>query len=448
MGTILGHSPASPTFPASRSFASPHLPVFSTLYAHPQQRPALLPVLSLRMTTALTDPAPPAPLTRRPADPGLAIDLTDVAKTYGQKVHALRGVAMQVHRGEIFGLLGPNGAGKSTLVKILTTVISPTRCQGTVLGNPVGHKPTLARIGYLPEHHRFPEYLSGRQVLEYFAALSLVSRRERKQRASELLDLVGMTRWEHMKVRKYSKGMRQRIGVAQALMMNPDLVILDEPTDGVDPVGRRDIRNILLEQRRLGKAVFVNSHLLSELEVVSDRCAIMVQGKVWAQGTVDELTSDGIRYEIQVRLPAGAAEDHLATTLSRVFAGNVSLPLQFNSSSSTAASTLPPPANLATPSTPNAPPAPPPLAGTLALPGRGSSLPLFVTPSTVSVETTDPADAQPVLDALRAAGLVVSSFRESRPSLEDLFMKAVTDPSTGKTLGPGAAENSKNGGAK
>src|SRR5689334_8876662 len=126
---------------------------------------------------------------------GLALDLTNVAKTYRGRVRALQGISMQVHRGEVFGLLGPNGAGKSTLVKILMTVIKPSRAQGTMLGNPVGHKPTLARVGYLPEHHRFPEYLTGGQVLDFYGALAKVPRRDRRARSARLLELVGMTDW-------------------------------------------------------------------------------------------------------------------------------------------------------------------------------------------------------------------------------------------------------------
>ena len=216
-----------------------------------------------------------------------AINLVDIHKTYRGKVHALRGVSLEVNDGEIFGLLGPNGAGKSTLVKIIMTVIYPTRASGTVLGLPIGHIDGLRKIGYLPEHHRFPGYLTGSQVLNYFSALSDVDRSTRKKRSSELLHRLGLGDWGKKKISTYSKGMLQRLGIAQALMNKPQLLILDEPTDGVDPVGRREIRDLLSELKAEGHAIFLNSHLLSELEMVCDRVAIMVKGKVTMQGTID-----------------------------------------------------------------------------------------------------------------------------------------------------------------
>ncbi len=229
-----------------------------------------------------------------------AINLVDIHKTYRGKVHALRGVSLEVNDGEIFGLLGPNGAGKSTLVKIIMTVIYPTRASGTVLGLPIGHIDGLRKIGYLPEHHRFPGYLTGSQVLNYFSALSDVDRSTRKKRSSELLHRLGLGDWEKKKISTYSKGMLQRLGIAQALMNKPQLLILDEPTDGVDPVGRREIRDLLSELKAEGHAIFLNSHLLSELEMVCDRVAIMVKGKVTMQGTIDSLTNESKRIEIEV----------------------------------------------------------------------------------------------------------------------------------------------------
>jgi len=226
------------------------------------------------------------------------VDLIDVHKTYGRGVQALRGVNIQVGRGEIFGLLGPNGAGKTTLVKIMMTVVRPTRAMGTILGRPLGHRGKLARTGYLPENHRFPGYLTGMQVLDYYAALAKVPRVTRRANAPKLLDRMGIAKWADMRVDKYSKGMLQRLGIAQALMNDPELVVLDEPTDGLDPVGRRDVRQLLLELRKQGTTVFLNSHLLSELEMVCDRVTILVDGLVARQGRLADLTERTVEYRI------------------------------------------------------------------------------------------------------------------------------------------------------
>jgi ABC-2 type transport system ATP-binding protein len=228
----------------------------------------------------------------------LAVDLIDVHKTYPRNVQALRGVNIQVRRGEVYGLLGPNGAGKTTLVKIIMTVVRPTRLLGTILGRPLGHRGKLARIGYLPEDHRFPGYLTGAQVLDHYAALGKVPGSVRGPRARELLERMNIARWADTRVDKYSKGMLQRLGVAQALMNDPELLVLDEPTDGLDPVGRRDVRNLVIELKRQGRTVFLNSHLLSELEMVCDRVAILVDGLVARQGTLQELTERTIDYRI------------------------------------------------------------------------------------------------------------------------------------------------------
>lgn len=315
-----------------------------------------------------------------------AIELSGVEKVYKGRVHALRGVDLTVHPGEVFGLLGPNGAGKSTLVKILMTVIRPTACRGTVLGKPVGHRPTLARIGYLPEHHRFPPYLKGRQVLEFFAAMSGVPRRQRRRRSGELLELVGMTGWSEKKIGGYSKGMRQRIGIAQSLMNDPELVLLDEPTDGVDPVGRREIRQILAHLRSEGRAVFLNSHLLSEIEMVCDRVAIMVQGKVLRQGTIGELTEGMGGYSITTT--TALTEEHHGVVRT----------------------------------------------------AAGERETVFES-TRVLIQTRDPGEVQPAIDALRARGVVLASVAPVRISLEDLFMQTVeADESHGR---PGAAQNRK-----
>ncbi len=329
-----------------------------------------------------------------------AIDLAHVTKIYRagfrkQGVHALRGIDMRVRRGEIFGLLGPNGAGKSTLVKILMTVISPTRADGTLLGLPVGHKATLAKVGYLPEHHRFPEYLTGAQVVDFYAAMCGMPRAERRKRTGALLELVGMREWANAKVGGYSKGMRQRVGIAQALAGDPELVVLDEPTDGVDPVGRRDIREVLQRIKAEGRTVFLNSHLLSELEMVCDRVAILVQGTVSSQGTIDELTVDQARYEVEVQ---GIEDAEVRAKVDGVVAR---------------------------------------AAANSVVPGKAAR----VTGHAIVLPGAEASHVQPVIDALRRENLLIKAVRPVRPSLEDLFMQAVTDPNTGKTLLPGARKD-------
>ncbi len=355
---------------------------------------------------------------------GLVIDLHHVAKTYRGRIRALCGIDMQVRRGEVFGLLGPNGAGKSTLVKILMTVIRPTECRGTMLGEPVGHKATLAKVGYLPEHHRFPPYLTGAQVVSFYGALAGVPRADRRRRTAELLELVGMKDWAKKKVGSYSKGMRQRIGIAQSLVNSPEIVLLDEPTDGVDPVGRRDIREIVQRLRSEGRTVFINSHLLSELEMVCDRVAILVQGRVVSQGTIDELTADKRRYEIELAAEPDAAAAYFQRALPEAIRHGEHAMLPPAASGEEGA---------------NAPPTHSPMARRVGYHGQlASGEWLEIDHATLRIGSTEPATIQPIIDALRERGAVIRSIRQNRPSLEDLFMQAVTDPNTGATLKPGA----------
>ncbi|MFQ5413200.1 MAG: ABC transporter ATP-binding protein [Phycisphaerae bacterium] len=254
-----------------------------------------------------------------------AVDLIDVHKTYGRKVHALRGVNIQVGRGEIFGLLGPNGAGKSTLVKVMMTVVRPDRLVGTILGRPVGHRGKLQRIGYLPENHRFPAYLTGTRLLLSYAALAKVPPARRRRNAERLLERVGMSEWGDTRIGGYSKGMLQRLGLAQALMNDPELVVLDEPTDGLDPVGRRAVRGLLLELKDAGTTVFLNSHLLSELEMVCDRVAILVDGMVARQGTLSELTEHTVEYRIAFSGDVGAVRADIESLGGRLADGEIVL---------------------------------------------------------------------------------------------------------------------------
>jgi ABC-2 type transport system ATP-binding protein len=213
-----------------------------------------------------------------------------LVKQYGKTVRALKGVTLEVNPGEIYGLLGRNGAGKTTLVKILLGIVKPTAGLARLLGQPVGAVAVRRQIGYLPEDHRFPDYHTGWSLLDFYAALLGVPRSERRKRIPAMLDLMGLSHRMHSKIRTYSKGMKQRLGMAQALLHDPQLLFLDEPTDGVDPVGRREIREILQKLREKRKTIFLNSHLLGEVEMISDRVGILEQGELLREGTVDSLT--------------------------------------------------------------------------------------------------------------------------------------------------------------
>jgi ABC-2 type transport system ATP-binding protein len=212
-----------------------------------------------------------------------------LVKQYG-KITALRGVSLQVERGEIFGLLGQNGAGKTTLVKVLLGVIRATDGSATVLGERAGTAAVRRRIGYLPEDHHFPDYHSAVSLLHFYGALLDVPRGERRVRGEEVLELVGLKERMHSKVRTYSKGMKQRLGIAQAIFHDPEVIFLDEPTDGVDPVGRREIRDLMQQLKAQGKTIFLNSHLLGEVEQVCDRVAILQRGAVIRAGDIPTLT--------------------------------------------------------------------------------------------------------------------------------------------------------------
>lgn len=206
------------------------------------------------------------------------------------RVRALDHLTLKVGRGEIFGFLGPNGAGKTTTLKLLTRLIYPTEGTARILGQPIDDVATRSRIGYLPENPYFYDYLSGRELLEYTAALFGIPKQKARSRADELLDLVGLERDRaNRQLRKYSKGMLQRIGIAQALVNDPEIVFMDEPMSGLDPIGRREIRDLLLSLRDKNKTVFFSSHILSDVEALCDRAAILSRGKLLRSGTVQEL---------------------------------------------------------------------------------------------------------------------------------------------------------------
>ena len=211
-------------------------------------------------------------------------------------VRALDGLDLSVAEGEVFGLLGPNGAGKTTTVKILLGLTHPTSGRAELFGLPVADPQSRRRVGYLPEGHRFPGYLTARQTLSIFGRMSGVADGDLKARIPELLARVRLTDWADVKVRKFSKGMTQRLGLAAALVHRPDLLLLDEPTDGVDPVGRREIRDLLRDEAARGAAILLNSHLLSEIEMTCDRVAVLRKGRAVAQGRIADLTAQGFTY--------------------------------------------------------------------------------------------------------------------------------------------------------
>ncbi len=243
---------------------------------------------------------------------GNPIEAEGLRKVYrsrfsSRQITALDGVSLRVEPGQVFGLLGPNGAGKTTTVKILLGLTRATAGRATLFGLPASDPRSRRRVGYLPEGHRFPGYLTARQTLNIFGRMSGMDSAALEKRGPELLERVRLTAWSDVRVKKFSKGMTQRLGLASALIHDPDVLLLDEPTDGVDPVGRREIRDLLKEEAARGKAILLNSHLLSEIERMCDRVAVLRSGKVVAEGRIEDLTASGFRY----RLVATGVDDAL-----------------------------------------------------------------------------------------------------------------------------------------
>jgi ABC-2 type transport system ATP-binding protein len=303
-----------------------------------------------------------------------AITSDALSKTYRtgirgtRKVTALTGFSIAVEPGQIFGLLGPNGAGKTTFIKILLSITHPSSGEASILGTKLPSVAIRKRIGYLPENHRYPGYLTGEQVLRFFGQLGGVPSNILKQRTPPLLELVGMTQWRSMKVKRYSKGMLQRLGLAQSLVNDPDVLFLDEPTDGVDPVGRKEIRDVLTNLRNQGKTIFLNSHLLSEVELISDRVAILDKGKLLKTGTVDELTATSSLYQIGITgaLPESFVQEAAAMLMK-----------------------------------------------------------LHVQPDIISVELNSTAELNTLIDLLRRHRVEITSIIQKRSTLEDSFINLI-----------------------
>jgi ABC-2 type transport system ATP-binding protein len=247
-----------------------------------------------------------------------------------REVRAVDGISLRVARGTTFGLLGPNGAGKTTFVKMLLSATHPTRGRASIFGKDSRGSEARLPIGYLPENHRFPTYLTGAGMLDFYASLSGMPASQRKTRIPELMEKVGLDKWGPIRLGKYSKGMLQRVGLAQALMHSPSLLVLDEPSDGVDPIGRKQIRDILLELEAQGVTIFLNSHLLVEVELFCRDVAIIHRGKVAAQGTVHDITA-GSGYKLEAENVPEQLETELRSR-ARITPPPVSVPGSQNGS--------------------------------------------------------------------------------------------------------------------
>ncbi len=227
------------------------------------------------------------------------LDADRLTKAYGRTV-ALRGVSLTVSPGEAVGLLGPNGAGKTTTVKILTGLVRPSSGTARLFGLPATDPAARTRLGYLPELFRFPDWMTGAQVVSFHAELAGVSPADRRARVAEVLEMVGLGSRGGDRVGGYSKGMSQRLGLAQAIVGRPELLLLDEPTSALDPVGRRDVRELVSALKAEGVAVVLNSHLLGEVERVCDRVVVIDKGHVKFTGSLDDLTSEGPTLHVTV----------------------------------------------------------------------------------------------------------------------------------------------------
>jgi len=301
------------------------------------------------------------------------IRVENLEKTYSgilgrNQVRALAGVDISVKQGEIFGLLGPNGAGKTTLVKILLGIAYATQGKAFLFGENAANARSRDRVGYLPERHKYPRFLKGGDILEYYAKLSGMGGSARREAIPRLLKMVRMEEWQKTKMGKYSKGMAQRIGIAAAMISNPDLLVFDEPTDGVDPIGRKEIRDILIDLKKQGKTIFLNSHLLGEVEMVCDKVVVLSKGKKIVEGPIDELTNAG---ENSFIIEVSEISDSVGASLKEK---NNSLEIEENE---------------------------------------------------LSIICDDVSDLNAFIDAIRAEGVLIEEIRKKRLTLEDKFIDAI-----------------------
>lgn len=299
-----------------------------------------------------------------------AIETAGLEKIYrsrfrGREIKAVSNLTLRVPAGVKFGLLGPNGAGKTTFVKMLLAAVNPSAGSATLFGKDARHPEARRPVGYLPENHRFPTYFTGRGMLDFYAALSGLAGSERTRRIPEMLELVGLKDWGNVRIKKYSKGMLQRLGLAQALIHRPQLLILDEPTDGVDPVGRRHIRDILNGLLGTGVSIFINSHLLSEVESFCDYVAILNRGELVLEGKMSALLA-GRGYRVTVT----QAPEQVLTKIRKL--GAAIVPIE----------------------------------------------------QATEIQVTTREQANEVIDLVRAAGGLIENVSASSSSLEDVFIRA------------------------
>jgi ABC-2 type transport system ATP-binding protein len=239
---------------------------------------------------------------------------------WGKKVTAVDGINLEVRSGEVFGFLGPNGAGKTTTLKMLMGLIYPTSGQAWLFGRGLGDPQTKARLGFLPESPYFYDYLTSREFLGFYGHLFGLWGTVLSKRVDELLDLVGMTHAKDLQLRKFSKGMLQRVGIAQALINDPELVVLDEPMSGLDPIGRKEVRDLILRLKESGKTVLFSSHILHDAEVLCDRVAMILKGRLVACGRVNDLLDQGANHQVELVVDRLTPEglDHLRPLTDKV----------------------------------------------------------------------------------------------------------------------------------
>ena len=242
-----------------------------------------------------------------------AIEISGLSKDYlvgfwrKRRFRALDRLSLQVEQGEVFGFLGPNGAGKTTTLKILTGLIFPTEGTATILGKPAGQPEAFLHAGFLPENPYFYDYLTPQELLDYFGRFFPFTPEERNRRRDAVLDQVGLSEVRDRPLRKFSKGMLQRVGIAQAILHEPEIVLLDEPMSGLDPVGRHEVRELIMQLKAAGKTVFFSTHILSDAEALCDRIAILNRGKLVGVGQISELLRRQAGYDAVIEYPAPEA---------------------------------------------------------------------------------------------------------------------------------------------